>query len=171
MDTFLAILLIAAIFGGVLLWQKITGAAQTKLNQKVYSRRSHTEGTQLTGEIVTYVVTASAEDTREAILDGLRLAPEVPLAIPDTYLLRSTPTRIEVAYGCKPIPVSFLMVATFSEDDEDGTTVVTTGFPTWTTADGVATGTGAMRRLRQQTRQALIRLDPELRRLVSNAAG
>lgn len=160
METFTGVLLLAAIIGVVILWQKFTGAVGgavgKKINQTV-TPKSYQAGKALTAETHVFDVKATPESVRKAVLAEITSRESAHAVKPDLSLVKADPDIIVYDYGTK-LQTVFRFVVSFNRSGD--ATVGVFAFTNWMESDGMVARQKEMRQLNSAVESALRRLDP-----------
>lgn len=161
MEAISGLLIIGLIIGGVLLWQKATGAANKKLNQNVLDRKGHERGRKIVGTRLDLSTgSRSAEDLLQKVIGYCALPSEPPRLVGASYIEAANGTQAIIAMGNKMSRSAQLLL---SLENNVGTPGCTGSLQVakWTEADGVVAGYQEMERLFELVRQAAVHADAE----------
>lgn len=159
MEVVLGFLVLAGIVCAVLLWQKATGAASSRLNQKVLDRQGHERGRKI---VSTRLMFASSRLGPEALLQQilgyLALPKEAPRMVGSSYIAGVSKTEAIISIGSK-FSSSAQLLLKLQSDDSGAGSAGSIAVASWTESDGIVASYQEMERLFGLVRQAVLHAD------------
>lgn len=159
MDVVIGIAILAAIFGGVLLWDKAKGAAVTKLNQSVFSRGKHARGS---AAVETALLIDSARPATIVLTETLAAldAPTArPKVRPALYFAGREDSKLVWHFG-SAIQTLFVAELGFIDEVDSPGSSGAYQVTNYTLADGIVAGLEQMEKLAADIRRAILAADP-----------
>lgn len=155
------VLIIAALIGGVLLWQRVKSAASRQVSQKVLFRGTHAKGQEVVGTRLEFTApNASARNVTQAVLARSALPTQPSSVKGSSWVKQRNDTQILIALGSK-LTTSAQML--FNAEDDSAGQGSTGAFAVakWTESDGLVMGHEEMARLKDLVHEAIKELDPD----------
>ncbi len=157
-DAIIGLFVLAAIVGGVILWQKFTSALGNKATQSILRPKDHKAGQELVSKKHEFVVSASVPDVKKAILEQVSALPNEPAVRPALYLAQSSDSLIVYQYGAKVQTVFRMLV--HMQAAEAGTRG-SFEIVNWMLASGIVARQHEMKQLNADIETALRKVDPK----------
>lgn len=151
METVLAILVLAALVGGIYLWQKGVGAARKGITRAV-AHGTHVRGQDAVHRQLDFTVPVPAESLLSLIKQRLEVVPSPPAIQHDVYLAQDSDDLLVYAVGNKLYTALRYAISVDNVGDH------ATGLATvldWTESDGLVTHIDKIERLERHVTAAV----------------
>lgn len=153
----LVFLVVLGIVAYMVLTQKVIPSLVTKGVNNTVLRGAKREGEELVTQRLTFMSRATVEQVRSAVLSTVKVAPSIPVALADAYLISTSDTLI--VFGCGTKMRQSFRGALQLRASNAGTTG-TWEIVNWTLADDIVAGQSVMKRLVADIDTALRNVDP-----------
>lgn len=160
MDTFLGILLLAAVVVVIIFVQKIIGTTVSAVSKNVLYRSEYREGQELVSETLNFETSAPIDQIMAALTSTVTVA-EMRAVKAVVYESSRSDNRVTYAFGSSLSPKNFEAEVALTEH-----TVTTEGHYTilsWKETVGLVAAQEAMKKLRRQARGAFTLADSQVR--------
>jgi hypothetical protein len=151
------ILVIIALFAGVLLWQKMMSASSKAVNQKVLRRGSHERGQNAVHTALTFTCPSQpASQVTDVVRDSLALPTSKSGITHKAYMAEQGPTWLKIGIGSSLTRGSEMI---FSAEDQGSGSTGLLAVRSWQESDGIVTTISEIEAIQATVRQALRSLD------------
>lgn len=173
MNTFVGILLLAAVVAVIIFVQKIIGttlnAVSKSANKNILYRSEFREGQELVSESLSFETSAPIDQVMAALKSAVAVA-QIRSVVPALYESSRTANRVTYAFGSSMTPKHFEAEVELSE--HDGTTQGQFDILSWKENDGMVAALASMKKLRRQVRAGFTAADSDVKiQTISSHAG
>lgn len=168
METLGAIVVLAAIVGALLLWNKVKDGMQVKITRTVLGR-DHKAGQALVGQRMEFVTASTTGATLGAIRRRVGAPEQPPAVVAGLYLAHASGSSLTYAIGSK-LATGATAVVSVAPNEAGGCRGMFK-IEKWTEVDGIVGGLPHLQRLAEAVQVAVRELDAEAGITLSDAAG